>query len=399
MSHNPFHKCARHRAYDPVHLRNPGAKADEGTRAGGDFSTQSLRKLLAVSPARDRAIAGEVAMKATAPSRKQKESAAEPSPRSWRVAAAILALLVFLPADTTAQLPQPPTLPRPTAESGGVPTVAATPSLPMVSGELGLPEGRWAPPDTDEAIPLVAPGIPCSLPQVLQAASQRVKELTVNLDRFAAIERIEHREVDKKGHWRAPKERSFEYVVTVSEIRPGMVIAEEWRNGSSSTESFPTHLATLGMVALALVFHPNYVGEHDVTCEGLGQWRGRPAWQLRFQERPNRKFSDFGFRIRQHSFPAKLKGRAWFAVDTHELLRLETDLVEPLPKIRLYRNHLAVEYRPVQFPKRNLELWLPESAEMYLDFRGHRYRHRHSYRDFKLFSVDTREQINEPPQP
>ena len=339
-------------------------------------------------------------MKAAAPSRKQKESAAEPSPRSLRVAAAILALLVFLPPDTTAQkLPQPPTLPRPTAESGGVPTVAATPSLPMVPGELGLPEGRWAPPDTDEAIPLVAPDIPCSLPQVLQAASQRVKELTANLDRFAAIERIEHREVDKKGHLRAPKERSFEYVVTISEIRPGMVIAEEWRNGSISTESFPTHLATLGMVALALVFHPNYVGEHDVTCEGLGQWRGRPAWQLRFQERPDRKFSDFGFRIGQQSFPAKLKGRAWFAVDTHELLRLETDLVEPLPKIRLYRNHLAVEYRPVQFPKRNLELWLPESAEMYLDFRGHRYRHRHSYRDFKLFSVDTREQIHEPPQP
>src|SRR5437899_1059561 len=97
-------------------------------------------------------------MKATAPSRKQKESAAEPSPRSWRVAAAILALLVFLPPDTTAQkLPQPPTLPRPTAESGGVPTVAATPSLPIVPGELGLSEGRWAPPDTDEAIPLVAP--------------------------------------------------------------------------------------------------------------------------------------------------------------------------------------------------------------------------------------------------
>jgi len=50
MSHTPFHKCARHRAYDPVHLRNPGAEADEGTRAGGDFSSQSLRKLLAVSP-------------------------------------------------------------------------------------------------------------------------------------------------------------------------------------------------------------------------------------------------------------------------------------------------------------------------------------------------------------
>src|SRR3989441_10755777 len=134
-------------------------------------------------------------MKATAPSRK-KESAAKPSPRSWRVAAAILALLVFPPADTTAQLPQRPTLP--TSESGGVPTVAATPSLPMAPAELRLPEERWAPPDTDEAIPLVAPDIPCSLPQVLQAASQRVKELTVNLDRFAAIERIEHREVDKK---------------------------------------------------------------------------------------------------------------------------------------------------------------------------------------------------------
>src|SRR3989442_12652222 len=101
-------------------------------------------------------------MKATAPSRKQKESAAEPSPRSWRVAAAILTLLVFPPADTTAQkLPQRPNLP--TSESGGVPTVAATPSLPMAPPELRLPEERCTPPDTDDSMPLVGPDIPCSL--------------------------------------------------------------------------------------------------------------------------------------------------------------------------------------------------------------------------------------------
>ncbi len=98
-------------------------------------------------------------------------------------------------------------------------------------------------------------------------------------------------------------------------------------------------------------------------------------------------------------YPVKLKGRAWIAADTYQVIRLETDLLEQIPAIHLFVDHLMIEYRPVQFQKRRVELWLPETAELYFDFKGHRYHRRHSLSDFQLFSVDTSQQIQQPQSP
>jgi UDP-N-acetylmuramate-alanine ligase len=58
--------------------------------------------------------------------------------------------------------------------------------------------------------------------------------------------------------------------------------------------------------------------------------------------------------------------------------------------------HQVVEYGPVPFAKKNLQLWLPKSAEIYLDFRRHRYYRRHSFDHYMLFSVNSEEKVKEP---
>jgi hypothetical protein len=219
-----------------------------------------------------------------------------------------------------------------------------------------------------------------------------------NVPRFTATERMEHREVGKAGNSRAPETRTFNYLAEMQEIRPGMLTMEETRNGSASLDSFPARLATLGLPVMALIFHPYFVDEYSMTCEGLGQWQGQPAWQVHFQQRPDRAARIRGYVINYRSFPVRLKGRAWIAADSYQVLHLETDLLEPVPGIRLLSEHLAIEYRPVLFQKQNVELWLPESAEVYMDFHGHRYYRRHSFSDFRLFSVDATQQIQPPPE-
>jgi len=154
-----------------------------------------------------------------------------------------------------------------------------------------------------------------------------------------------------------------------------------------------------GLVAFALVFHPYFVGDFEMACEGLGEWHGQPAWQVHFQQRPDKPARMHVFRVGGGLYPVKLKGRAWVSADTYQVVRLELDLIEPIPKIRLEAEHLAIEYRPVQFARRNPELWLPGSADLYMDFRGRRYHHRHSFSDFLLFSVDATQQIQAPKEP
>ena len=259
--------------------------------------------------------------------------------------------------------------------------------------------GRWAPPDVDEAVPPVTANVACSLPEVLSAVGQRLQELVTNLQQFTGVGRVEHWDVNGNGNLSRPLARTFNYLVSISQIRPGFLSVDETRNGGALLHAFPTKLASLGMVATVLIFHPYYVGDYDVSCEGLGEWRGQPTWQVHFRQRPDRPARMRSYRIQGKGHPVKLKGRAWIAADTYQVLHMETDLAEPLPEIRLQTEHLSIDYRPVQFQKKGIELWLPESADLYFDFRSHRYRHRHTFSEYMLFSVDTREQIQEPPQP
>ena len=151
-----------------------------------------------------------------------------------------------------------------------------------------------------------------------------------------------------------------------------------------------------GTAAFALIFHPSHVGNFDFRCEGLTDLKGSLAWQLHFEEStdPNRSFT--AVRWRGSIYLPRFKGRAWITTDTYNVLRIETDLVSPIKQIDLQREHQVISYAPVDFPKRHVRLWLPESSSLYVSYRGHRYERVHTFSQFQLFSVESTEAIKEP---
>ena len=124
--------------------------------------------------------------------------------------------------------------------------------------------------------------------------------------------------------------------------------------------------------------------------------RVEPTWQVHFRQRPDKPARLRGYTIGRANYALALRGRAWIATDSFQVLGLETDLVAPLPAIRLKAEHDIIEYAPVKFTKNNQELWLPASAELFVDFHGHRIHRRHSFRDYRLFSVDSTQKISDP---
>jgi hypothetical protein len=92
----------------------------------------------------------------------------------------------------------------------------------------------------------------------------------------------------------------------------------------------------------------------------------------------------------------KLKGRAWITADKFQIVRIESELVSPMPEIALLSEHQVVEYGPIPFARKNTSLWLPKSAEIYFDFRHKRYYRRHSFDHYMLFAVDSDEKRKEP---
>jgi hypothetical protein len=254
----------------------------------------------------------------------------------------------------------------------------------------------WYPPDIDRVIPQVSPGTTCPLSDVLSKAGRRIEELVQNVDKFTATEVVEHQHVDRSGRLGVPEIRKFNYLVTIAQTRSGYMNVEEYRNGGSGAERFPDQIGTIGTPSLVLIFHPHRAKDVQMTCEGLGEWRGRPAWQVRFEERRDRRNSISAVDIGSRSFTPRLHGRAWILADSYQVARLESDLAEQVPEIRFRLQHQNIEYRAVRLPETKREIWLPSSSELYLDFLGHRFYRRHSFTDFKFFSVKTQQTFGDP---
>src|SRR4029077_8074480 len=80
--------------------------------------------------------------------------------------------------------------------------------------------------------------------------------------------------------------KDFNYMVFIREDKHGSFILDEERDGGENLNEFPTSLASRGLVGLGVfLFDPAY--ENDVTyqCEGLGEWRGQAAWEIRFAQK------------------------------------------------------------------------------------------------------------------
>ena len=67
-----------------------------------------------------------------------------------------------------------------------------------------------------------------------------------------------------------------------------------------------------------------------------------------------------------------------------------------MPDIELLTEHEVSDYGPVVIASRKLPLWLPRESQVYLSFRGHRYRFSNLYTDFKLSSADSHQRVSLP---
>jgi tetratricopeptide (TPR) repeat protein len=253
----------------------------------------------------------------------------------------------------------------------------------------------WLPPGVDETKPAVAPGVTCPYEDVIQKSGEHVKQLVDNVARFAAIEDLLHEQLDPLGNPSTREKRRFDYAASITEARPGVLLVDEYRTQRYDLGSLPDQIVTNGFTSLALVFHPSIRDNFQMTCEGLGDWHGQATWLVHFRQREDRPSRIQGFVVGDHHYPVALKGRAWITANKFQIVRIESELVKPMPYVKFLAQHQIVEYGAVHFEKGDLDLWLPKSAEVYLDLQHRRYYRRHSFDHYMLFSVDSEQKIRE----
>ena len=269
----------------------------------------------------------------------------------------------------------------------------------LASPDVSFTMKPWQPPGIDETKLSVAAGVTCPLDTVIQMSGSRVEDLVKDVSRIAAVEHLLHEQMDEIGNPITKETRDFNYVASIAEDQPGYISVDEYRDVHLGLSDFPDNISSSGFAALALVFHPSMRDNFTMTCEGLGEWKGQSVWIVHFRQRDDRPARLHDYKLGAETYSVRLKGRAWITTDKFQIVRIESELINPMRPIQLLSEHQIVEYGPNPFPKKNTELWLPKTAEIYFDFRRHRYYRRHSFDHYMLFTVDSDEKHKLPKVP
>ena len=177
---------------------------------------------------------------------------------------------------------------------------------------------------------------------------KRVEEFVDDVSRIAAIEHLLHEQLDEMGDAITKETRTFNYVASFTESKQGSIAVDEYRQEHLGLADFPDQISSSGFATLALVFHPKMRDSFEMVCEGLGELRGQPTWMVHFKQREDRPAQMHDYRVGGELYSLKLKGRAWITADKFQIVRIESELVNPVPQKRM--ESLVVDYRV--FPDR-----------------------------------------------
>jgi len=268
---------------------------------------------------------------------------------------------------------------------------------------------RWDPPRVDAPIPSLSATPPCSLQEVLKQTGKRAEELIDNLQKFIAHEQIRYQQTNRQGTPEISLTPKFEYLVDFGKTFDPLTVHETRTPLAGAPDGQLSSILDKGLPVLALIFHPALQGDYEMRCEGAMQWNGQPAWAVHFRQmkgkRPRTLTMETPVEVYPRTVsatelrPLSIKGRAWLAADSGQVIHLETNLVGPILSVDLNEIAISVDYAPVKSHSLNVEIWLPQFAVAFTDYAQRRMIIEHTFSDFELFSVQTRETIGKPREP
>ncbi len=264
------------------------------------------------------------------------------------------------------------------AVAGNSPSVV---ELPLDQLLKDFPELAGLEPTTDQE----------QLPDLLNHVGQQVEHFFQNLPNTSSLEDIRQELLGRDGRVRHRRDVEFQYLFLTSPLQSGAAF-EEYRTGPGGDSAAPGtldagYMLTSGFAATSLVFCPQYQSGSAFRFLGRQAFEGRTALVLAFAQIPEKSWISGVFADDMLNLPTYTQGLAWFDATTYEILRMRTDLLRPLPRVKLERESTDVRFEDVQFQKARARLRLPSEVRVTVQWRGRMLRNTHRYSEFRLFNV------------
>ncbi len=232
---------------------------------------------------------------------------------------------------------------------------------------------------------------------ILSAVGKSVAEYFQNFPNTTSLEEIHQEKLDRKQKAGETLNRKFRYLCATPAKAwgPGF---DEYRQdlpgARTSSEALQDgFMLTSGFASASLLFHPTYQSQAIFRYLGRQKVEGRNTYVLAFAQQPGkaRVYGTFKFReIRMMTFT---QGLAWIDPESYEIVRLRTDLLVPLPEVKLERQTTEIAFGEVQFKTIGKGFLLPQQVTVTVDWNGKHLQNEHRYSEFKLFNVEAIDKV------
>jgi tetratricopeptide (TPR) repeat protein len=235
------------------------------------------------------------------------------------------------------------------------------------------------------------------LKEILAAAGKNVAALYHGFQNSISLEKVRQQQLRHNGKVSNEAVEKFRYLCLMPHDPhvPGFTEYRKsanpaWEGGSVLKGGY---MLTSGFVSAALIFFPDYQAGSEFRYLGRQTVDDHQTYVVAFAQIPMKAALVGRFTIGKHSAPTFQQGLAWIDTKNYQIVRLLTDLLKPLPEVRLSKEAIRIDYQEVYFKQLAQTLWLPKDVTVTVVWRGKTLRNDHQYSDFKLFNVGAAEEI------
>ena len=323
-----------------------------------------------------------------------------------------LASAVDVATTVAATRGEPPALAAP-APAGSIPAVAPTTRAePLLMAEpnpslVDIPTAELVRmvPDLKNLQPAASQGL---LASILQKVGANVATLFHNFPNVTSREQVveQRRPVvgaDLDQVFQDEIHHDYRYLALAN---PGQKQAhlKEYRTDSKGRLVEPRnsdngHLITQGFVSTPVFFDPAYQPDSSFRYLGQEVIDKRTLDVVAFAQLPSAQVKERIAVGNGRSLVVLTQGLAWIDPANHQIIRMWTGLMAPVPEINLEAQTTRVDFGEVRFHGMALGLWLPHKVEVEMQCPSVVFRDFHTYSDFKLFSVQTQGRQDAPASP
>lgn len=235
------------------------------------------------------------------------------------------------------------------------------------------------------------------LKNILAAAGKNVATLYHDFQDSTSLEKVRQQQLRGNGEVSNEAFGKFHYLCLMPSD-PHVPAFSEYRKSADPAWAAGGvlkggYMLTSGFVSAAMVFFPDYQSGSEFRYLGRQKVDGHETYVVAFAQIPMKTRLVGSFTIGKHSAPTFQQGLAWINTQNFQIVRLLTDLLKPLPEVRLSKQTTEINYQAVYFKQIAQSLWLPKDVTVTVDWGGKTLRNDHEYSDFKLFNVGADENI------